>query len=243
MGGRRTVVITGAGHGLGLEWASQDLAEGATVVATARDPAASPGLDALREARRHGSTQAGGELVVLGMDVTGDASVEGASREIERRFGSIDDLINNAGTFGPRDDAALGVPPDEARRVIEVNSVGPLRVTRAFLPLLRRARRPRIVFITSRMGSIGDGPSGGAYAYRMSKSALNMLAANLAADLRGDGVLCLVLHPGWVRTRMGGPGGRVDAATSVAGMRRVLGGATLKQSGAFFDYQGQIVPW
>jgi NAD(P)-dependent dehydrogenase (short-subunit alcohol dehydrogenase family) len=236
MAAGRTVLITGAGRGLGLEWARQDLADGATVIATAHDPGASEGLRELQ-------ASAGDRLAVLRMDVADDAAVEGAAREIAGRAGAIDDLIHNAGVYGPRDPVPLEGTPDEVRRVLEVNAVGPYRVTRAFLPLLRRGRGPRLLFITSRMGSIGDRPSGGSSAYRMSKSALNMLGANLAASLRGEGILCLLLHPGWVRTRMGGEGAPVAPADSVAGMRRVVAAAGPEASGAFIDFRGEAVPW
>jgi len=234
----RTVLITGAGKGLGLEWARQDLAAGATVIATARDPEGSPGLKDLRA-----TDAAAGRLTVLRMDVTDDASVERAAREVSGRAEAIDDLVHNAGVYGPRDPIPLEGEPAEVRRVLEVNAVGPYRVTRSFLPLLRNGTRPRLLFVTSRMGSIGDRPSGGGFAYRMSKSALNMLGANLAASLRDDGILCLLLHPGWVRTNMGGEGAPVLPADSVAGMRRVVAAARPEQSGSFFDFRGDAVPW
>ncbi len=241
----RTVLITGAGRGLGLEWATRDLAEGSNVIATTRDPEASPGLKSLLETQQSGKRGAGdgGRLVVLPMDVTDDASVERTRRDVEQRFSAIDALVNNAGTYGQRAGDILGAAPDEVRRVLEVNTLGPYRVTRALLPLLRKGTKPRIVLITSRMGSVGDGPSGSSYAYRMSKSALNMLGANLARDLSGQGIICLLLHPGWVRTRMGGERAPIDIPTSVAGMRRVVAESTQAQSGTFRDYQGQPVPW
>ena len=236
---KRTVLITGAGKGLGLEWARQDLASGATVIATARDPGASAGLRELRTT----AGAAAGRLIVVKMDVTDDASVEQAAREIAGRTAAIDDLIHNAGLFGPKDATPLDGPPAEVRQVLEVNAIGPYRVTRRFLPLLRLGSRPRLLFITSRMGSIGDGPSGGCSAYRMSKSALNMLGANLATSLRSDGILCLLLHPGWVRTGMGGESAPLLPADSVAGMRQVVAAARAEQSGSFIDFRGQTVPW
>jgi len=233
----RNVLITGAGQGLGLEWARQELAAGATVIATARRKAEAAGLAELARGSQ------GAALTILEMDVTDDASVAACARAVQERVDVVDDLVHNAGTYGPRGDVACDAAPDEVRRVLEVNAVGPYRVTRAFLPLVRKAASPRILFLTSRMGSIGDAPGGSSYAYRMSKCALNMLGANLARDLGGDGVICLLLHPGWVQTRMGGGKAPLQPAEAVAGMRRVAQRATPAQSGCFFDYSGATVPW
>src|SRR5262245_17204000 len=109
----RRVLITGAGQGIGLEWARQEAEAGAVVIATARDPDRSEGLGHLRASR---------DIAVLPLDVTDDGSVEAAARAVEERFGGIDTLINNAGTYGPRDDRALSAPPDDLRRVMEVNA-------------------------------------------------------------------------------------------------------------------------
>jgi NAD(P)-dependent dehydrogenase (short-subunit alcohol dehydrogenase family) len=236
MSSTRTILITGAGQGLGLEWARQEAAEGATVIATAREPRESEGLEAVMREQP-------GRITVMKMDVADQASVDACVRDVTARHPALDDLINNAGTYGPRDDRCLGADPAEVDRVLEVNAVGPYRVTRGFLPLLRRGRSPRILFVTSRMGSIGDAPSGAAYAYRMSKAALNMLGANLARDLREEGMLCLLLHPGWARTRMGGTRAPVRVTDAVQGMRRVAGRAGLSHSGAFLDFTGAMVPY
>jgi NAD(P)-dependent dehydrogenase (short-subunit alcohol dehydrogenase family) len=236
MSSARTVLVTGAGQGLGLEWVRQEAAAGSTVIATARDPQASEGLEAAMRERP-------GRITVLKMDVADQASVDACVHDLTERHAALDDLVNNAGTYGPRDDRCLGADPADVDRVLEVNTVGPYRVTRGFLPLLRRGRSPRILFITSRMGSISDSPSGAAYAYRMSKAALNMLGANLARDLREEGMLCLLLHPGWARTRMGSTRAPVTVADSVAGMRKVADRAGLPNSGAFLDYTGALVPF
>jgi len=236
MSSARTVLITGAGQGIGLEWVRQEAAAGATVIATAREPKESRELEAAMRERP-------GRITVMQMDVADQGSVDACVRDVTARHPSLDDLINNAGTYGPRDDRCLGADSADVDRVLAVNAVGPYRVTRAFLPLLRRGRSPRILFITSRMGSIGDSPSGAAYGYRMSKAALNMLGANLARDLREEGMLCLLLHPGWARTRMGGSRASVPVAEAVQGMRQVAERAGLTHSGAFLDYTGALVPF
>jgi NAD(P)-dependent dehydrogenase (short-subunit alcohol dehydrogenase family) len=234
---QRRVLITGAGQGIGLEWARQEAQDGSVVIATARDPKESPGLLELEKSARPGS------IAVLPLDVTDDGSVDAAARAVQERFGGLDELVNNAGTYGPRDDRRLGAPPEDVRRVLEVNAIGPYRVTRRFLPLLRLGKEVRIVFITSRMGSIGDGPGGSSYGYRMSKSALNMLGANLAQDLQEDRIVCLVLHPGWVKTRMGGASAPLALENSVRDLRRTTMRATMAESGTFLDHAGQPLPW
>ena len=233
----RRVLITGAGQGIGLEWARQESQAGSTVIATARDPKSAPGLQELEKAGRPGS------IAVLPLDVTDDASVEAAARAVQERFGGLDELVNNAGVYGPRDDQRLGAPVEEVRRILEVNSIGPYRVTRRFLPLLKFGREARIVFITSLMGSMGDGPGGGSYGYRMSKAALNMLGANLAQDLRDERIVSVILHPGWVQTRMGGPKAPVPLEQSVRDMRRVTMRASPTHSGLFLDRSGEPLPW
>ena len=180
---------------------------------------------------------------MLPLDVTDDASVEAAARAVQERFGGLDEVVNNAGTYGPRDDRRLGAPPEEVRRVLEVNAIGPYRVTRRLLPLMRSGREARVVFITSLMGSIGDGPSGSSYGYRMSKAALNMLGANLAQDLRDERITCVILHPGWVQTRMGGPKAPIPLEQSVRDMRRVTMRASPLESGMFLDHSGEPLPW
>jgi NAD(P)-dependent dehydrogenase (short-subunit alcohol dehydrogenase family) len=100
-----------------------------------------------------------------------------------------------------------------------------------------------MVFISSKVGSIADNTSGGAYLYRSSKTALNMAVKSLSLDLSDKGIICILLHPGWVKTDMGGSSALIDAATSVAGMRAVIDRATSADSGRFFNYDGNELPW
>ena len=154
----------------------------------------------------------------------------------------IDVLINNAGV-GVRSKPFESMDFDEMTDFFNVNTVGPLRVTRALLPGLRAGADKKIINIPSRMGSIADNSSGGAYSYRASKAALNMVTRSLALDLAPGGFVCLVLHPGWVQTRMGGSGAPVMPEDSISGMIRVIDGASLVSSGEFFDFTGASVPW
>jgi NAD(P)-dependent dehydrogenase (short-subunit alcohol dehydrogenase family) len=235
-GPARRVLITGASRGIGLEFARQSLQRGDRVFALARRPEASKDLAAL--ARDHGE-----RLTLVAGDVTDDAAVEAARAKVASVTGAIDLLINNAGTYGTRGGSLENLDLAEVRSVYEVNAVGPLRVTKALLPLLRKGRSAKVISISSQMGSIENNQGGGSWAYRMSKAALNMANRNLAHDLRGDGIACIVLHPGWVRTDMGGPGAPLSAEEAVRSMIRTIDGITLDRTGAFLDRDGKPLPW
>lgn len=220
-----TILITGANRGLGLEFARQYAADGWRVLATVRDPL-----------KGKAASDAGAEVYVC------DVSDPGA---VARLAGSlagvpIDVLLNNAGVYG--DSQAFGsVDPDEFLRVMRINALAPLKLAEAFAGQL--AGRKVIASVSSKMGSIADNTSGGFYAYRASKAALDMITKSLALDLAGQGITVVALSPGWVRTDMGGPSAPLDAATAVAGMKRVLDGLAPRDSGRFLHYDGSEVPW
>ncbi len=189
-------VVTGAARGIGLECCRQLLARGFTVVGCPRVE----GSEALAQLVQEHP----GRMFEISMDVGDDARVSRAAAQIEQVVDHLDLLINNAGIY-PKDDG--GLERLELQKLVDafdVNALGPLRVTRAMLPLLRKGSGKRVIQMTSLMGSMADNTSGGSYAYRMSKAALNMANRNLAHELGREGFLCLAVHPGWVRTRMGG---------------------------------------
>ena len=224
-------IVTGATRGIGLELARQLIGRGDEVEAGVRDPEHALELHAMG-ARVHR------------LDVTDGASVAAFAGAID---GAIDLVINNAGYYGGptqslrqmADDLAL---PDVAR-TFDINAMGPLRVSTALLPQLRRGTGKKLVHVTSGMGSIGDNTSGGYYAYRMSKAALNMMSRSLAVDLRGEGIASIVINPGWVQTDMGGARAPTPVADSVRGILAVIDSLTLEQSGEFFNYTGGRYPW
>lgn len=232
----RRVLITGTSRGLGLEFTRQYLERGDRVFAMLRHPGESKELDALAAKFPERLTQIAG-------DVTDDPSIEAARAKVASATGALDILINNAGTYPKSGGGLADLDLAEIRSVYDVNAVGPLRVTRAFLALLKKGSGPRVIGITSLMGSIEDNSSGGSWAYRMSKAALNMANRNLAIDLRGDGIACVVLHPGWVRTDMGGPNAPLTPQESVASMIRTIDALTPEKSGGFYDREGQPLPW
>jgi NAD(P)-dependent dehydrogenase (short-subunit alcohol dehydrogenase family) len=217
-------------------YARQWLAAGARVFALARDPEGSDGLKELAA----GQPDA---LVPVRCDVADDASVAEARRRVGEETDGLEILINNAGVMGSHE-GLEELDLDRVRRTFEVNAVGPLRVTRAFLDLLRAGRHPRrIVNMTSLMGSIDDNRSGDAYSYRLSKAALNMATRSMAVDLSAERIVAVVLHPGWVRTDMGGRSARTPVEEAVASLVRTIESLDADRSGGFYDRDGQPLPW
>lgn len=217
-----SVLITGANRGLGLEFARQYSADGWDVVATVRD--SSPELD---------------ELGVRVEEV--DMRDFEAIVRFGERFETLDLLVANAGTYGPKsvDNATDGRGWLDT---FAINTVAPFLLAQAVLPQVTRASG-KLIAISTRMGSIEDNTSGGFIAYRSSKAALNAAWRSLAIDVRSRSVVAAMLHPGWVQTRMGGPSAPLEPPESVAGMRRVIEGLGPEQSGGFFSYDGSEVPW
>jgi NAD(P)-dependent dehydrogenase (short-subunit alcohol dehydrogenase family) len=216
------VLITGANRGLGLEFARQYKEAGWDVVATARQ--SSPELDA------------------LGVRVE---TLEMQELDAVERFGDrldrLDLLIANAGTYGPREVTTA----EDAREWAETfvtNTIAPFLLAQSVLPLVE-ANSGKLIAVSTKMGSIEDNTSGGFIAYRSSKAALNAAWRSLAIEARNRGVVAAVLHPGWVQTRMGGASAPLAPDQSIAGMRKVINGLGLEQSGGFFSYDGTTVPW
>ena len=229
------VAITGASRGLGLEFVRQYLDAGHQVFALARNPE-TPALMEL------GGTF-GDRLQCVRCDVSDARSVTGARTSIGQRTNALDVLINNAGIAGDTSSGLGGFDYDELTRGFATNTLGPLRVSEACLDLLRRGSDPRIVHITSRMGSIADNDSGGCWSYRMSKAALNMASKNMSLALADAGITVMVLHPGWVRTDMGGASATLGIEESVRGMVALIDQLDLASTGGFRDYSGEGIPW
>jgi NAD(P)-dependent dehydrogenase (short-subunit alcohol dehydrogenase family) len=218
-----TWMVTGANRGIGLELCRQIKARGDDVIAACR--AGSRELAAL------------GVTVVEGVDVASDTAAPLLLAATEGK--TVDVLVHNAGVLVP--DSLDSLDPDVIRRSIEVNALGPLRLTKALLPRLTSGSK--IALMTSRMGSLADNTSGGMYAYRMSKAALNMAGVSLARDLAGKGVLVTILHPGFIRTDMTGHAGNDDPPTAAKGILARIDELTAERSGRFFHAEGQALPW
>ncbi len=225
-----SVLVTGAGRGLGLEFARQYAADGWRVIATCRDPLMAQGLAPLQ-----------GDIEVHTLNVVDNAQIQALAKSLKKE--PIDLLLNNAGIYGPRPVKLGGVDYAVWADVMRLNAMSPLKVSECFLDHMVAGKLKKIVTISSKMGSMGDNDSGGGYIYRSSKAALNAVMKSLSIDLKPRGISVAVLHPGWVRTDMGGPGGLIDAEQSVTGMRRVIEGLDMATSGRFYNYDGAEIPW
>lgn len=228
-----TILITGANRGIGLELTRQALEQGHSVIATARKPDEAAELKAVGE----GS----GQLDIRELDVADSHSMSDFVDHLGKT--PVDVLINNAGIYGQRD-ASLGSVDGQAwQQAFLINTIAPLLLTQKLLPVLREGKDRKLAYISSKMGSIDDNTSGGSYVYRSTKTALNQVVRSLAQDLAGEGFIALALHPGWVRTDMGGPNGLIDAPTSAGGLLNMIHKAGSAQSGQFLDYDGKPIPW
>ena len=175
------------------------------------------------------------------MDVTNGSSVDRAAKKIGGD--AIDVLINSAGIIGKPGQKTGHVDFASWAQVFDVNTMGPLRVTEAFVDNIARSERKLVVTITSGMGSIADNTSGGSIAYRSSKAAVNMVMRSAAVDLARRGISCVLVNPGWVRTDMGGAGATLSPKESVTALRRLIETLGPAQSGKFFNYDGREYPW
>lgn len=225
-----TAFITGASRGIGLEFARQYLADGWRVIGTCRDPSNAKELSGLD-----------GDVDVHALDVTDHAQVQALAKSLKRE--AIDVLLNNAGIYGPKPSPFGGVDYDAWKQVLEVNTMAPLKVCECFVDHVVAGDLKIMASVTSKMGSIADNTSGGSYIYRSSKAALNAVMKSLAADLTSREVTVIVLHPGWVKTDLGGPSALISVDESVSGMRRVIDGLRPEDTGQFFNYDGSRVPW
>lgn len=233
------VLVTGANRGIGRAVAEACLGRGDHVIATARRRASLADLP--------GGT---GQLTALELDVADDASIDAARRAAEEAAPALDLLVNSAGLYSLRSkawDAAATtlehLTSEELMTVFRVNAVGPMLLLRALRPLLRRSRRARVLNLTSLLGSVSARTSGGDYAYAASKAALNIMTRAAAAELAGDGITCIALTPGWVRTEMGGAAASLSPAASAARLLRTADALRPTDSGRLLDEDGRDLPW
>jgi NAD(P)-dependent dehydrogenase (short-subunit alcohol dehydrogenase family) len=234
-----TILVTGANRGLGLEFVRQYAAEGWRVHAACRVPGAAVELDELSDQYP--------EIAVHPLDLGDTESIDRLAEDLTNE--KIDVLLNNAGLLGSRagdetDTQQTFGTIDAAswREVMYVNCIAPVLITQALIDNVARSPQKRIAMVSSGLGSIA-GTSGGMYAYRTSKSALNMATATLAKDLARYAISVMAFSPGWVRTDMGGDGAELEAATSVGHLRARIAEMSLADSGGFRSHDGTTIPW
>ncbi|MDP3280204.1 MAG: SDR family oxidoreductase [Nitrosomonas sp.] len=231
----RTALITGTNRGIGLEFVRQYAKDGWRVFACCRNPATAEALNRL-------ATQYPDQITVHPLDVTSHHQIEQLSQALSNQ--TIDLLINNAGIYPPEHGDALGKTDYSAwAYAFAVNTMAPLKMAEAFIQQISKSQLKTIITITSKMGSIADNRGGGSYIYRSSKAAVNIVMKSMSIDLNSNQITAVLLHPGWVRTDMGGPNALITAEQSVTGMRRVIDNLTPADSGKFYAFDDQIVPW
>ena len=229
-----SVLITGSSRGLGLEFVRQYLQDGWRVYATCRSPERA--LDLARLAGENRDT-----LSLHPLDVSEPRHI----RALQQVLAGVplDLLINNAGVLGPKNQGFGHTDADAWLYALRVNTIAPLKMIEAFTDNLAAGGRKLAATVTSRMGSIGDNDSGGYYIYRSSKAAANAVVKSAALDLKKREITVVALHPGWVRTDMGGPEAELEAEQSVEQLRRLLERVGPEDSGVFFDLDGSVIPW
>ena len=224
-----TVLITGAGRGLGFELARQYAADGWTVIATVRDPKAGAKLAGL-----------GKTVQVHLADVTDRKAIARLASDL--KGAAIDVLICNAGIYGPKGQSFGATDYVAWEEVLKVNLLAPMAVVEALVDNVAKSGLKRIVMMSSQLASLGLN-MGADTIYKTSKTALNQLTRCLASDLSGRGVTVVAVSPGWVKTDMGGPAAPLTPETSITGLRKVIAGLTPQKSGTFIHYDGSQNPW
>jgi NAD(P)-dependent dehydrogenase (short-subunit alcohol dehydrogenase family) len=224
------VLITGANRGIGLQLTKHYIDAGWDVIATYRNAEGNDALQAL----------ACPQLTLLQADVSNDEGISKIASYFQGQ--GLDLLINNAGIYGPRDQTFGKVERQAWREILEVNTISPMMLAQSLADSLAQ-NKGTLAIISSKVGSIDDNTSGNAYMYRSSKTAVNQVIKCLSIDLGPRDITVVSLHPGWVRTDMGGPNGSIDVLTSVSGLTKVIENLNAGQNGHFINYDGSPIPW
>lgn len=227
-----TVLVTGANRGLGLEFVRQYAADGAKVFACARKP---DGADALQQLAKSNSN-----VGVHALDTSDFNACAALGKQLAGQ--AVDIVINNAGYYGPKRQSADDMDFESWAYTLAVNTMGPLAVAQALHENLKRGHEKKLVTITSGMASTAE-TEGSYLAYRSSKAAVNNVMRNVAIGWRGEGIISIVLSPGWVRTDMGGTSAPLSPEESVSAMRKIIAGLKQSDSGKFLSWRGHEVAW
>lgn len=228
------ILVTGANRGIGLEMVKVAVSKQWQVKACCRNPHVA---DKLTEVAR----MSGGLVSVHTLDITDKAQIQALAYELRGEV--IDILINNAGVYGSMDHQFGNVDEDNWLETFKVNTIGPLNMAEAFVENIALSNKKMIATVSSKMASMSDNTSGGSYIYRSSKAALNAVVKSMSIDLAPKGICCVLLHPGWVKTDMGGPHAEITTRESVKQIFNTLEKATLDDAGSFYEIDGSIIDW
>ncbi|MFX1253356.1 MAG: SDR family oxidoreductase [Promethearchaeota archaeon] len=235
----KRILVTGSSRGLGLEFVKQYLEKGDFVIASSRNPHKS---STLKELKSHYSEN----LIIIKLDVSKREERDEAFDMISKQVNDLDLLINNAGIISgdEKNPSVLGeIYKEDFGKVLLVNSISPLLMSEKFLPLLEKGKNAKIVNITSMNGSIAKRTVGGKYSYATSKAALNMITKIMSNDLREKGITTLAIHPGWIKTDMGGEEAPLEKEEPISMIIDLIEKTNLSHSGKFLDWQGNEIPW
>ncbi|MCJ7702276.1 MAG: SDR family oxidoreductase [Anaerolineales bacterium] len=231
----KRVLITGANRGIGLGLALACAARGDHIFATCRTPVENEELHSL-------AAQYPGRITILPLDVTDETGIADCATRVASLAAGLDILFNNAAVnFG--DESLSNVRSDVLLNTLQINAIGPLLVAQQFLDLLHHGEDPKIVNISSESGSISTMVKFRGYGYYGSKAALNMYTRALAVDPQAEGITVIAMHPGWVRTDMGGSGAHLSIQESAAGILRVCDGLRPEDNNKFYTWEGKLFPW
>ena len=228
------VLITGANRGIGLELVRQYSQRGWRVFACCRNPHNAEALFSMAKL-------SGGQISVHLADLGELATLQALAYELRNE--AIDILINNAGVYGSDRNRFGQIDADDWLQTFRINTIGPAKMVEFFHQHLCSGQRKLVACLSSKMASMDDNASGGSYIYRSSKAALNAVVKSLSIDLADDGIICVALHPGWVKTDMGGSNAEISTDQSVGMMLSNLDGLDASDSGRFIDIDGGDIPW
>ncbi|MBQ4860603.1 SDR family oxidoreductase [Pseudoalteromonas sp. MMG013] len=229
----KTVLITGANRGIGFALTTLYLRAGWQVLATCRDPKSAEALQSLTLRYR--------SLTIFTLDITNYAQVTQLALQLQGQ--PIDVLLNNAGIYGPQNYGFGHCDTQAWQDVFETNVIAPIKLAEAFVAHIKSSELKVIAAISSKVGSHTENTKGGGYIYRSSKAALNSAIKSLSNDLLPEGIKTVSLHPGWVKTSMGGPNALIEADESAQGLKYIIDNLQDAQSGGFYSYTGDEIPW
>ena len=227
------VLITGANRGLGLGFVKKYLEKNVNVLCTTRDISGSKELLECKERYPN-------NIEIFELDLLKENGAETLANQLNGM--PIDILINNAGV-GSSNQHFEAVSSKPWLEVLKVNLIAPLIITQSLFENVKKSSAKKIYFLSSQLGSIGDNTSGGMYIYRSSKTGLNQVVKSLSVDLKPKGITVVSLHPGWVKTDMGGPNAPVSIDKSIEGMIKVIERTDINDTGRFLNYDGTELPW